>query len=143
MAKNQLYTDYSRMKLPNLENWSSGELSKSAKIWHKSIFNVKNHPNLSDFFFIEEYEFRSFLLLIFFNNINLFHFCMTSRDSATMIPNLWTIMDIHGFLWTFLDDYRQFRKKCLPRIATTSSSCMTSREPATIKQRLSMLSPVW
>jgi hypothetical protein len=29
------------MKLPNLENWSCGELSKSAKIWpSKSIFYV-------------------------------------------------------------------------------------------------------
>ena len=36
------------------------EVSKSAKIWHsKSIFCVKNYPNLSQFFFIKEYQFRS------------------------------------------------------------------------------------
>ena len=31
----------------------------------------------------------------------------------------------------------------LPNMATTSSSWITSREPETIKHRLSMLSPVW
>ena len=40
------------MKLPNFEDWSNGELSKSTKIWlSKSIFYVKNHRNLSQFFF--------------------------------------------------------------------------------------------
>ena len=34
------------------ENWVNGEVSKSAKIWlSKSIFYVKNYPNLSQFFF--------------------------------------------------------------------------------------------
>ena len=41
-------------------------LSKSASIWlSKSIFYVKNHWNLSDFFFIEEYQFRSRFFVIF------------------------------------------------------------------------------
>ena len=32
-------------------NWCNGDVSKSAEIWlSKSIFYVKNHPNLSDFF---------------------------------------------------------------------------------------------
>ena len=45
-----LKTNWSQMKLPNLENWRRRELSKSAKIWHvKSIFYVKNNPTLSDF----------------------------------------------------------------------------------------------
>ena len=53
------------MKLPNLENWNSGVLSKSAKIWlSKSIFYVKNHFNLSQFFFVEEYQFRSTFFVI-------------------------------------------------------------------------------
>ena len=38
----------------NFEFWIYGKLSKSPKIWlSKSIFYVKNHPNLSRFFFIE------------------------------------------------------------------------------------------
>ena len=51
----------------NFANWCNGEVSQSAKIWlSKSVFNVKNHPNLADFFFIEEYECRvTFLLLAF------------------------------------------------------------------------------
>jgi hypothetical protein len=41
------------------------ELSKSAKVWvSKSIFYVKNQGNLSSFFFIEEYRFRSTLFII-------------------------------------------------------------------------------
>ena len=49
----------SQMKLPNLENWSIGKLTKSAKIGRsKWFFYVKNHWNLSDFF-IERYKFRS------------------------------------------------------------------------------------
>jgi hypothetical protein len=58
------------MKLPNLENWSSGELSKSSKIWFlKSIIYVENHWNLS--VFIEEYEFRStYFGIDIFDNIN-------------------------------------------------------------------------
>ena len=37
-----------------------GNMSKSTKIWlSKSIFYVKIYRNLSHFFFIEEYQFRS------------------------------------------------------------------------------------
>ena len=53
------------MKLPNFENWNNGELSKSTKIWlSKSIFYVKNYWNLSDFFFIEEYQLGSTFVVI-------------------------------------------------------------------------------
>ena len=39
-------------KLMNFENWCSGEVSKSAKIWlSKSNFYVTNHQNFSWFFF--------------------------------------------------------------------------------------------
>ena len=56
------------MKLPNLENWSSGELSQ--KCQHLT-FNVKNHPNLSEFFYIKNTNLgANFLLLTFFENIN-------------------------------------------------------------------------
>ena len=37
----------SQMKSLNFENWCNGKVSKSAE-------NVKNHLNLSDFFFIEQ-----------------------------------------------------------------------------------------
>ena len=49
----------------NFENWLNGEMSKSAKIWlSKPIFYVKSHRNLSWFFFIEEYQFRSIFFVI-------------------------------------------------------------------------------
>ena len=52
-------------KLLNFEFSINGELSNSAKIWlSKSIFYVKNHPNLSQFFFFEEYQFRSTFYVI-------------------------------------------------------------------------------
>ena len=44
-------------KLLNFENCCNGEVSKS-------IFYVKNHRNLSQFFFIEEYQFKSKFLVI-------------------------------------------------------------------------------
>ena len=58
----------SQRKSLNFANWCNGEVSNSAKIrFSKSIFNVKNHLNLSDFFFIEEYESRgTFFVIDFF-----------------------------------------------------------------------------
>jgi hypothetical protein len=53
------------MKLPNFENWSNGEVSKSAIIWlSKSIFYVKIIGLFLNFFFIEEYELRSTFVVI-------------------------------------------------------------------------------
>ena len=52
LAKNH----HAQRKVLNLANWCSGEVSKSAKILP---FYVKNHRNLSDFVFIEEYKLRS------------------------------------------------------------------------------------
>ena len=47
LPKNQ----HTQRKWLNFENWCSGKLSKSAKIrLSKSIFYVKNHWNLSQFF---------------------------------------------------------------------------------------------
>ena len=47
LSKNQ----HTQRKLLNFEFWINGELSKSAKIrLSKSIFYIKNHPNLSQFF---------------------------------------------------------------------------------------------
>jgi hypothetical protein len=58
---------HTQRKLLNFEFFINGELSKSAKIWlSKPIFYVKNHLNLSQSFFIEEYQFRS----TFFDKIN-------------------------------------------------------------------------
>ena len=61
-----------QMKLPNFEIWSNGELSKSTIIWlSKSIFYVKNHPNLSGFFSLKNMNLGAyFLLLTFFDNLN-------------------------------------------------------------------------
>ena len=56
LPKNQ----HTQKKVFNFENWTNGEVSKSAKIWlSNSIFYVKNQLNLSQFFFIEGYQFRS------------------------------------------------------------------------------------
>ena len=50
LPKNQ----HTQRKLLNFENWVNGEVSKSAKIWaSKSIFYVKNHRNISQFFYIK------------------------------------------------------------------------------------------
>ena len=60
---------HTQRKLLNFENWVNRKGSKSAKIrLSKSNFYVKNHRNLSDFFCIVEYEFRStfFVIDIFF-----------------------------------------------------------------------------
>ena len=56
---------YNIRKLLNIEFWIYGKLSKSARIWLlRSIFYIKNYPNLSQFFFIEEYQFRSTCFVI-------------------------------------------------------------------------------
>ena len=82
---------HTQRKLLNLENWVSGEVSKSAKIWlSKSIFYVKNYPNLSQFFFS-------------LKNINLgAHFLITLLSK--MIPNFWHLpltqfSKFNNFLW--------------------------------------------
>ena len=47
-----LKINISKGKWLNFENWVNGEVSKSAQFWlSKSIFYVKNHRNLSQFFF--------------------------------------------------------------------------------------------
>ena len=55
-------------KFLNFQNWCNWEVSKGVKIQlSKSIFQVKNHQNLSQFFFhLGAY----FLLLTFFENFN-------------------------------------------------------------------------
>ena len=62
----------SEVKLLNSANWCNGDVSKSAKIWHlKSIFYVKIHPNLFDFFSLKNKNLGAhFLLSKFFDKIN-------------------------------------------------------------------------
>ena len=70
------------MKLPNFENWSNGELSKSTKIWlSKSIFNVKNHwkilkwcPIFDSSPLLQFSKFNGFLCLFWFLAKNLSNF---------------------------------------------------------------------
>ena len=68
LPKNQ----HTQRKLLNFEFWINVELSRSAKIWlSKSIFYVKNHPNLSQFFSLKNTNLGAhFLLLTFFDKIN-------------------------------------------------------------------------
>ena len=53
LPKNQ----HTQRKLLNFENWVNGKVSKSAKIWlSKSIFYVKNDPDLSQSYVISQHE---------------------------------------------------------------------------------------
>ena len=65
------------MKSLNFVNRCNGGGDKKCRYL---TFKVKNHPNLSDFFFIEEYGFRStfFVLLTFLITFTLF---------SKMMPN--------------------------------------------------------
>ena len=73
-----------RISIPKGNYWIlrigvMGKVSKSALIWlSKSTFNVKNHQNLSQFFFTEEYQFRSNFKSFYYKNDALF---LTSRNS--------------------------------------------------------------
>ena len=61
-----------QMKSLNFTNWSNGEVSKSAEIWlWKSIYYVKNHPKISDFFFFNENNFCywHFMLKLIFQSL--------------------------------------------------------------------------
>ena len=54
LPKNQ----HTQIKLLDFENWCNGKVSKSAKIWlSKSIFYIKNHWNLSQFFKLKNTNF--------------------------------------------------------------------------------------
>ena len=68
LPKNQ----HTERKLLNFEFWINGKLSKSAKIrLSKSIFYVKNHLNLSQFFLLKNTNLRAhFLFLTFLDKIN-------------------------------------------------------------------------
>ena len=62
-----------QMKGPNLEHWSSGELSKSAKIWLPKVnFLAQKSSESLIFFSLKNMKLGAhFLLLTFFDNINL------------------------------------------------------------------------
>ena len=66
LSKNQ----HTQRKILNFENWVNGEVSKSTKIWlSKSIFYVKTHQNLSQFFLNTDLGANFFLIDIFDNII--------------------------------------------------------------------------
>ena len=63
LPKNQ----HTQRKLLNFEFWINGELSKGPK------FDFQSAPNLSHFFFVEEYQFRStFFVVDIFDKVNYF-----------------------------------------------------------------------
>ena len=79
-------------KLLNFENWCGGEVSKSAKVWlSKSIFYVKNHRNLSHFFFIQKCQFTSTFVLSIFkplhyqNDVQLLKVCNYTNSQNSII----------------------------------------------------------
>ena len=89
-------------KLLNFENWLNGDASKNAKIWlSKSIFVVKNHWNLSQFFSIKEYQFRStsfcywhFLITSIFKSLYFLKWCPIFDTSP-----LTQVSKFNNFLW--------------------------------------------
>ena len=66
-------------------------------------------------------------MLIFFDNINLFHFCMTSKDPAMMKHGqLRTFKDFYGRLGTIIDNFiKVFTKDrdCLIILHDLKRSC--------------------
>ena len=75
-----------------MEFWINGELSKSAKIWlSKSIFYVKNHPNLSQFFSLKNTNLGAhfLLLLLFFDKINCLNHFITKMMPSKFNSFLW------------------------------------------------------
>ena len=79
----------SQMKLHGFESPSVDSLSKSAKFGlSKWIFYVKNHPNLSDFFFSLKNKNLGahFLLLTFFDKMN-FQITLFTK----MMPYFWQL----------------------------------------------------
>ena len=68
IRKNLPKNQHTQRKLLNVENWISREASKSAKspnlLTFKVNFLVKNYPNHSQFFCIEEYQFRRTFFVI-------------------------------------------------------------------------------
>ena len=89
------------MKSLNFANWCNGEVSKSAEIWlSKSIFYIKIHSNISDFFFIEDYEFRStffywhFLKTSIFKSLYYLKWCPIFDSSP-----LFQFSKFNNFIW--------------------------------------------
>jgi hypothetical protein len=69
----KINSQHTQRKLLNLKNWCNGKVSKSAKICRsESIFYVKNHRNLSQFFSLKHVDLGvHFLLETFFDYIDL------------------------------------------------------------------------
>ena len=96
LFKNQ----HTKRKLLNFEFWINGEVSKSARIWlSKSIFYVKNHPTLSNFFSQKNTNSGPHFSLTFFDKIN-FQITLLLKwghifDSSPIIQN----SKFNKFLW--------------------------------------------
>jgi hypothetical protein len=91
----------------NFENWCNGEVSKSAKIWlSKSIFLSKTIGIFLNFFFIEEYQFRStffvfyiftflpFLIISIFKSLYFLKWCPIF-DSSPLLQ----FSKFNNFIW--------------------------------------------
>ena len=87
---------HTQRKLLNFQNWCNREVSKSAKIWlSKSICNVKNLRNLSQFFFhwrISHYW--HFLITSIFNTVYFLKWCSIFDSSS-----LHQFSKFNHFLW--------------------------------------------
>ena len=87
---------HTQRRLLNFEFWIIGELSKSAKIWlSKSIFYIKNNPNLSLLFSLKNTNSGAH----FFDEINFWITLLQKRcpifDSSPLIQN----SRFNDFLW--------------------------------------------
>ena len=99
------------MKSLNFVNWCNGEVSKSAKIWlSKSIFYVKNHPNLSGFFSLNNnYQFRRtlfccwhFLITLIFDTLCFLKWCPIVKVSESPIKKIKQLIFLIGLEWFVL-----------------------------------------
>ena len=82
-------------KLPNLENWSSGKLSKSAK-----IFYVKNHRMFLSFFLLKNtnlgahFLFLTFLTTSIFKSLYFLKWCPNFDSSPLLQFNNFTWLQL-------------------------------------------------
>ena len=114
LPKNQ----HTHRKLLNFEFWINGELSKRLS---KSIFYVKNHPNLPQFFSLMNTNLGvHFLLLTFFDRINFWITLLLKWCPIFDKPPLIQNSKFDNFLWVCQMSILMQKSFwfCIPRLKT-------------------------
>ena len=98
-TKLERFLTKNQRKLLNFELWINDQMPNSAKNWlSKSIFYVKNHPNLFSIFFIQKYQFRS-------------TFIVSTNQELWCCSSIWDV-----FLAVTLKVARSFLTEVIPQI---------------------------